>query len=248
MVHIMKHLTLFSVLVAASLLVACNKETQEIKFVEDVCLQMEDINFMKYCYDNFDVNHDGIVSMSEAQSVKKIDVHSKDINSLKGIEYFSQLSELDCAFNNLTSLDVSKNTQLISLDCKLNSISSLDVSKNTQLISLDCNENSISSLDVSKNTQLVSLRCYFNNLTSLDLSKNTQLIELFCRANKIVSLDISMLSNLDRHNDYTYYSWSSSEDYFDWSQYGMKIRITDRKSFWKEWLPKNDEHYEWVWK
>jgi len=35
---------------------------------DDVCSAMDDINFMKYCYENFDVNKDGKVSPSEAKA------------------------------------------------------------------------------------------------------------------------------------------------------------------------------------
>ena len=31
---------------------------------DDVCTSMDDLNFMKYCYENFDVNKDGKVSLS----------------------------------------------------------------------------------------------------------------------------------------------------------------------------------------
>ena len=44
----------------------------ELEEVDDVCTKMDDINFMKYCYDNFDVNKDGKVSMPEANAVKEI--------------------------------------------------------------------------------------------------------------------------------------------------------------------------------
>lgn len=51
-------------LFALAFFCACSKDnTIPIKQVDDVCTQMDDINFMKYCYDNFDVNKDGIVSM-----------------------------------------------------------------------------------------------------------------------------------------------------------------------------------------
>ena len=38
----------------------------------DVCSCMDDIIFMQYCYDNFDVNKDGKVSKIEASAVANI--------------------------------------------------------------------------------------------------------------------------------------------------------------------------------
>ncbi len=103
----------------------------------------------------------------------------------------TQLTELDCDGNNLSSLDVSKNTQLTWLNCSSNQLTSLDVTHNTQLKVLYCYENTLNSLDVSHNTQLTYLECYSNTLTSLDLSNNTQLTELDCSDNPLGSLDVS---------------------------------------------------------
>ncbi len=85
--------------------------------------------------------------------------------------------------NNLTSLDVSKNTALTELNCSINNLTSLDVSKNTKLTLLSCYDNNLTSLDVSKNTALKFLCCDDNNLTSLDVSKNTKLTLLYCNSN-----------------------------------------------------------------
>ena len=84
---------------------------------------------------------------------------------------------LRCHGNNLTSLDVSKNSALIWLDCHDNQLTSLDVSNNTALIGLACSFNQLTSLNVDKNKKLVWLHCENNKLTSLDVSKNTELTE-----------------------------------------------------------------------
>lgn len=145
----MKNLIIWT-LAVVSLLCGCTKDgSTKLKDVEDVCTQMDDIKFMEYCYEHFDVNKDGMVSMAEATAVRTIDVRLKGIYSLKGVEYFTQLVELECSANNLSALDVSKNTQLTDLNCSGNNLSSLDVSKNTQLTELICRWNGIASLDIS---------------------------------------------------------------------------------------------------
>jgi Leucine-rich repeat (LRR) protein len=98
---------------------------------------------------------------------------------------------LICIDNQLTSLDVSKNTVLTYLDCDYNQLTSLDVSKNAALESFYCGVNQLTSLDVSKNTALTDLGCAYNQLTSLDVSKNTVLTYLFCHVNQLTSLDVS---------------------------------------------------------
>ena len=79
-----------------------------------------------------DYGKDGVLTEAELTSVKIIFVVNMNIQSLKGIEYFTSLTTLKCYNNQLTELDVSKNTKLENLQCYNNHLSSLDVSKNTQ--------------------------------------------------------------------------------------------------------------------
>ena len=138
-----------------------------------------------------DYGKDGKLTESEIKNVTSINVRDRDITTLKGIEYFTSLTSLNCGINPLTSLDVSKNTALETLNCYNNQLTSLDVSKNTALTSLSCYSNQLTSLDVSKNTALTSLSCYSNQLTFLDVSKNTALTYLDCGINPLTSLDLS---------------------------------------------------------
>ncbi len=170
------------------------------------CLYINDINFPDANFraivtgSAIDTTDDDVLSDSEIQAVTNLDVSSKNISDLKGIEYFTALTSLSCYTNQLTSLDVSKNTALTRLECYANSLTSLDVSKNTALTRLDCYTNSLTSLDVSKNTALTRLDCYTNSLTSLDVSKNTALTTLLCYSNQLSSLDVSKNTALTRLN------------------------------------------------
>ena len=176
----------------------CTKDNPIIlKEVEDVCEQMDDIKFMQYCYSKFDVNSDGKVSMTEAAAVKEIYVAAMSITSLNGIEYFTNLEELNCSTNKLTSLDVRKNVKLTELSCDHNNLTALDVRKNVKLTVLNLGSNEITNIDVSKNIALTNLYCYDNNLTNLDVSKNVALTELSCSDNNLTSLDVSKNEKLE---------------------------------------------------
>jgi len=59
-----------------------------------------------------DINGDSEIQESEASAVYELDVHSSQISDLNGIEYFVNLSRLDCSGNNLTELDLSSNYNL----------------------------------------------------------------------------------------------------------------------------------------
>ena len=149
-----------------------------------------DANF-RTIVEGFDTNKDDSLSDTEIAAVEEIDCYDKGISNLKGIEYFTALRSLNCGYNQLTALDVSKNTTLTKLYCKNNQLTVLDVSKNTALTYLRCNRNQLTSLDVSKNTALTKLYCSTNQLTSLDVSKNTALTKLDCYNNQLTSLDVS---------------------------------------------------------
>ena len=138
-----------------------------------------------------DYGQDGVLTDEEIAAVTEINVISENISNLKGIEYFTALEVLHCESNQLTSLDVSKNTALTGLYCNWNQLTSLDVSKNTALTKLECYGNQLTSLDVSKNSALTELYCYWNQLTMLDVSGCTALTELWCMDNKLSSLNVS---------------------------------------------------------
>ena len=107
------------------------------------------------------------------------------------------LTGLNCEDNQLTALDVSQNTALIRLYCEDNQLTTLDVSQNTALRGFWCDKNQLTALDVSKNTALQTLACTNNQLTALDVSKNTALTGLYCYNNQLTALDVSKNTALE---------------------------------------------------
>ena len=155
----------------------------------------------------YDNNNDGKLSQDELAAVTEMDLDPYDvpydkpyrgekISSLKGIEHFTSLKNLNCKLNLLTELDVSKNPALESLDCSYNQLRALDVSHNLALTELKCGGNSLGALDVSKNSELNSLDCEGNHLSALDVSKNSELNSLNCGDNKLSALNVSNNSKL----------------------------------------------------
>lgn len=122
-----------------------------------------DDNFIAYVELGCDKDHDGTLSQDELNRVTELYVDHANIKDLTGIELFPNLDKLDCKYNNLTRLDVSKNTKLTKLYCESNQLTGLDLSKNTALTKLYCALNQLTSLDLSKNTALTILGCSGNN-------------------------------------------------------------------------------------
>ena len=183
------------------------KSTYNSDGVEINATNFPDDTFRSYVSGSFDINGDGVLSDSEIANVSRISVSSRDISSLQGVEYFTDLTSLHCGSNQLTILDVSNNTALTHLHCNGNKLTTLDVSNNAVLTHLVCGSNQLTELNVSNNAVLTYLSCGSNQLTELNLSKNTALTDLFCGNNQLATLDVSnntALTYLDcSHNQLT---------------------------------------------
>lgn len=70
--------------------------------IEDILVDIPDAQFRAYLAAEFDTNSDGILTPQEAVSVTAIWCSSRQISSLQGIELFTNLTILDCSFNEIT--------------------------------------------------------------------------------------------------------------------------------------------------
>ena len=177
----------FFVLLTAATLMPFSAQADDVIINET---NFPDTNFRNYLLSQ-NYGADGKLTNAEINNITFITVDSKNISSLKGIEFFTALIYLSCENNQLTALDVSKNTALYYLLCRINQLTALDVSKNTALGSLYCNNNRLTALNLSANTALTDLGCNSNKLSILDMSKNTALKNLYCNNNQLSILDIS---------------------------------------------------------
>lgn len=157
-----------------------------------------DENFRQYVNTEFDTNNDDSLSAEEIAAVKQINLPNKGISSLVGVEHFTNLEDLDVQHNeDLTTLNLSKNTELKTLKCNHTKLTSLDTSHNENLVFLECNEiSTLTTLNVSGSTALKHLYCNDNPLTALDLTNNLALEKLECGGNKFTTLDLSRNTNL----------------------------------------------------
>ncbi|HPO99872.1 MAG TPA: FG-GAP-like repeat-containing protein [bacterium] len=121
----------------------------------------------------------------------------RNIATLKGIEFFPNITGLDCSSNPIATLNLSKNSALRFLNCRANRLTILNVSPLFYLEELNVADNELVSLNVSNNLLLTKLDCYGNNLTSLDLSNNSSLTVLDCGGNQLTELNVSRCLDLD---------------------------------------------------
>ncbi|WP_338393025.1 MBG domain-containing protein [Fulvitalea axinellae] len=108
------------------------------------------------------------------------------------------LTELNCAENQLTGLDLSGTPNLKELYCSENQLRTLDLSKNTNLEKVSCYRNQLQTLTLSaNNTNLTELSCWNNQLTTLDLSTQTNLKEVHCATNQLSTLTLGANTALE---------------------------------------------------
>lgn len=152
-----------------------------------------------------DVNDDLEIQVTEAIQVSYLNVqrdfsipNSTFISSLEGILSFSNLQDLNCSNNQLTSLNINGMTSILNLDCSGNQLTTMNLTGLTNLQSLICagTGNQFGSLNLTGLTNLRMLICAFNGLSSINLTGLTNLEMLSCGYNNFTTLDVSSLTNL----------------------------------------------------
>ncbi|MBW4358981.1 T9SS type A sorting domain-containing protein [Flavobacterium taihuense] len=144
---------------------------------------------------------DGKVLTENVNKITSLNVSSSSISDLTGIQDFAALTDLDCSWNLLSSIDLTKNLALVKLDMSTTKLTVVDLSSNINLEKLTLVRVDLVNLDITKNINLTSLivnpggvtpgREGTGTLTSLDLSKNSKLKTLDCSDNKIITLDFT---------------------------------------------------------
>lgn len=146
-----------------------------------------------------DVNKNGEIEISEALMVYKLNVISSDIASLEGILKFTNIRELYCGFNRLTTLDVSTLTELDDFNCSDNSIATLNITGLKKLTKFSCSSNKIETLDLSAAKEIKYLNTYGGQLSTLNIKGLTKLESIEIWGNSFAkkkTLDLSEFINL----------------------------------------------------
>lgn len=154
-----------------------------------------------------DKANDGYLTSAELERITHIYCGDRQIKSLKGIEYFTQLAWLNCdnnelgeEMNFLNDPDLQKQwaKTLRGLQCAGNQITDLDLSAYSKLETLGCNGRNGSKLKTLQvNSGIQKIYCWGNDLTELDVSDCEKLEELNCDDNpNLGSLCVKNTPNL----------------------------------------------------
>ena len=186
------------VTILATVVVSCEKDVN-YGYSITMTTEASDVTFLvgAKMYNKIEIDWgDGIIEKYTPDIFNKKLKRENLGTSPKTITITGLVTSLICGTNQLTNLDVSKNTGLVTLGCGNNQLTNLDVSKNAALDHFLCLRNQLTNLDVSKNTELSELNCSNNQLTNLDVSKNTGLVTLGCGNNQLTNLDVSKNTGL----------------------------------------------------
>lgn len=183
-------------------------------------VEFDDNVFKTYCLLHFDKNGDGEISLKEARAVKKIDIRSAEIQSLTGVESFTNLEELICyppydggdvndshydyqgstIKGGLKKIDLHNNSELRVLDCRNHLITELDLSNNPKIETVICCTNPLTTLIIDKCPQLRALNINSTLLIDLNLTTFTKLEVLECANIGLTSIDVTIYPELRELN------------------------------------------------
>ncbi|MCD0465492.1 T9SS type A sorting domain-containing protein [Flavobacterium sp. ENC] len=180
-----------------------------------------------------DANNNSEIEVSEALNVYSLYTYillsEGIVKDLSGIEYFSNLKDLNCSGFYSQNLDLSSLKNLEKLVCSethqmktLNisgltklkyldtnhcvNLGSLNLSGLTNLEYLNCSQLPITSLNLSGLTKITELRCYKNVLTALDVTGLVNLKKMYCFEGQLTTITLGNLTNLEyldcRENQY----------------------------------------------
>lgn len=136
------------------------------------------------------------ISVMDARAVKTLYLDPWKLDSLDGIEVFSNLETLNVDNTGLSgSFDASVLPKLRWLSVSYNNLTSFNLKGCSELIFVGCDENQLTELDLSDLEKLETLYCKGNLLTSLDVSACKYMTNLECEDNLLTELDLTMMVN-----------------------------------------------------
>ena len=200
---------------------------KELKTSEDIVF-IEDKNLLKAINNQLgrgEILDD--VTIGDMESLTLLKAHSRNITSIKGLEFASNLTELHLYDNKISNINPLKN--LVNLERlylgynatngnNVDNITSLEGLVNLRVLHLG--RNNVSSLNSLRNlTRLTELYVECNNLKSISGIENlTNLTKLYFYGNEVSNLEpVRNLNNL------THLYAGNYEHYYGWQNYGNRI-------------------------
>ncbi|MBR6087850.1 MAG: hypothetical protein IKP84_08215 [Prevotella sp.] len=145
---------------------------------------------------------DNRLERAELQAITTLNVASKGIANIGGLEYMRYLQTLNCSGNSLTALNADYHPSLTTVYCQNNNLAGMTFNQSTSsLKTLNCSGNKFTTLTFANFNALQELRCATQqsaSLTKLTLptGSGNALATLYCNGNSLTALDVSKSTNL----------------------------------------------------
>lgn len=208
--NILKKATKAGIIMAAGLMFTCTGQAADETAKPGIAVNesnFPDSSFRAYISANVDKDKDNILTDTEISAVTDMNIRTRGISDLKGIEYFTGLKELNASGNKIKELDLTADTELTYLNVSNNDLTVLKLDKAVLLRNLLCSGNNLSNLDISANTELDTVDVSGNRLAAFDISKNVRLTSLNASDNAIIQINTdanTLLKKLDvNYNEIT---------------------------------------------
>ena len=130
-------------------------------------------------------------------NIQKGELHTyatqiKGKTASQDLTIYGQITVLECSYNGLTSLDVTKMSTLTHLTSRKNFVKKIDLSGNPNLKMVYIQDSPLEALDLSNNPKVDSLIITNNKLENLILSSQSALEVLICTTNaKLKELNLT---------------------------------------------------------
>lgn len=163
--------------------------------------------FRDYIGAKYDTNEDGVLSDTEIARIVSLDIEKeisvndkhRKIRSLRGIEFFTNLTKLSCRYMDfLGELDLSNCKKMENLVCDNNiRLTKIILTNCKKLKTFECEYNTaLTSIDFTGCTSLADLEFNENALSNIKLSALTELRKLYLNESGITSVNIGKLGKL----------------------------------------------------
>lgn len=149
-------------------------------------------NYLKFTT-SINKNGDEWLTSSEL-AIPNLTLQSQSIETLKGIEYFTELTSLYCNGSKITELDLTNSKKLKTIEIKNTTLSTIKLGGLTELVTLSLDSNELTSLELPEAPSLKTINCNYNKLTSLSVHDFPALESLSCSNNSV--LETLTLNNL----------------------------------------------------
>ena len=163
------HLKTITILMAVNIvLFSCSKEEN---LDTTPAITIPDANFKQALLDNdlINTNGDSKITELEAESFTgNIAASDAEIESVEGLEYFTNATRIALFSNELTTIDLSKNTEVTQLLLEHNNLTSIDISMLSKLVDFKGHTNALRSANIANGNNA--------NMTRMEIQNNSDLI------------------------------------------------------------------------